>query len=109
MSEITVNVKIDAPGLAAAIAALTTALSTQTINIEAPEVETAKPEPEATEPTEAKEPEITLETVRAKLATLAQGGKQAEVKALIAKFGAKKLTDIAVAKYPELLAAAEGL
>ena len=64
-------------------------------------------EPSATK----QEPEstVTMETVRAKLATLAQGGKQAEVKALIAKFGAKKLTDIAVAKYPELLAAAEGL
>lgn len=105
MSEITVNLKVDASDLVAAIAALTTALAgTQTV-----EVETAKPEPEATEPTEAKEPEITLETVRAKLAALSQGGKQAEVKALIAKFGAKKLTDIPAEKYPTLMAEAEGL
>lgn len=45
----------------------------------------------------------TLETVRAKLAALSQSGKQAEVKELITSFGAKKLTDISVEKYPELM------
>ena len=102
MSEITVNLKVDASDLVAAIAALTTALAgTQTV-----EVETAKPEPEVTsEP----EPTITLETVRARLAALSQNGKQAEVKALISKYGAKKLTEIPADKYPALMAEAEGL
>lgn len=46
---------------------------------------------------------ITLETVRAKLATLSQAGKQEQVKNLIQKFGAKKLTEIPEEKYSELL------
>ena len=52
---------------------------------------------------------IKLEEVRAKLAALAQSGKQEQVKALIQKFGAKKLTDIPTEKYPELLKEAEAL
>lgn len=53
--------------------------------------------------------QITLEQIRIKLASLAQAGKQAQVKELIAKFGGKKLTDIPPEKYPELLAEAEAL
>lgn len=104
MSSFTIN--INAPDLVAALHALAGALqkSTEAPAPTIPPKTESKPTPE-----EVSEPTISLETVRAKLATLAQGGKQAEVKALIAKFGAKKLTDIAVAKYPELLAAAEGL
>lgn len=51
--------------------------------------------------------EITLEEVRGVLAKLSKDGKQAEVKGLIKKFGAKKLTDISKDKYPELLKEAE--
>ncbi|WP_010175504.1 hypothetical protein [Bacillus coahuilensis] len=51
----------------------------------------------------------TLEKVRAKLASLSQDGKQAEVKALITEFGAKKLSDIPTGKYVELLKKAEEL
>lgn len=51
--------------------------------------------------------EITLEEVRGVLAKLSKDGKQAEVKELIKKFGAKKLTDIPKDKYPELLEEAE--
>ena len=54
-------------------------------------------------------PVITLEQVRGKLAGLSQSGKQAEVKALITKFGVNKLTDIPKENYPELLAAAEAI
>ena len=46
---------------------------------------------------------ITLETVRAKLAELSQSGKQKEVKALINSFGVAKLTDIPEDKYPEVI------
>ena len=49
---------------------------------------------------------VTLEEVRAKLAALAQSGKQSEVKNLISRFGASKLTKIPESKYADLLAAA---
>lgn len=49
----------------------------------------------------------TLEEVRHRLALLSQSGKQPEVKALITKYGAKKLSDIPAGKYPELLKDAE--
>ena len=60
-------------------------------------------------PQEDKKPVIKLEDVRHLLATLSQSGKQKEVKALIQKFGAKKLTDIPEEKYPELLEEAEAI
>jgi HD-GYP domain-containing protein (c-di-GMP phosphodiesterase class II) len=49
----------------------------------------------------------TLEEVRSVLAKLSKNGKQSEVKALIKKFGGKKLTDISKDKYLELLKEAE--
>jgi hypothetical protein len=65
---------------------------------------------EGNEPKEKVEDNLpTLEQVRAKLAALTQGGKQAEVKALITKYGAKKLSEIPKDKYPELLKDAEGI
>lgn len=58
---------------------------------------------------ELKKEAIPIEKVRAVLAEKAQAGKQPEVKALITKYGAKKLTDIDPTLYKELLAEAEGL
>lgn len=55
------------------------------------------------------EPTVTLEQVRAKLATLSQAGKAPAVKELLKKFGATKLTDVAADHFAELLAAAEEL
>ena len=52
---------------------------------------------------ETKEKLPTLGEVRARLAALSQNGKQAEVKALITKYEARKLSDIPAEKYPELL------
>ena len=52
---------------------------------------------------------ITLEDIRGVLAKLSQGGKAAEVKGLIAKFNAAKLTEISADKYAEVLAAAKEL
>jgi len=52
---------------------------------------------------------ITIEKVRAVLAEKSQAGKQPEVKALITKFGVKKLTDIDPACYEQLLVEAEVL
>jgi predicted transcriptional regulator len=52
---------------------------------------------------------ITLEEVRAKLALLSQKGKEKQVKELIRKFGANKLTEVSVDNYEALLKDAEGL
>ena len=60
-------------------------------------------EPLPTEKTEAP----TLEEVRAVLAKLSVEGHSAAVKALIAKFGADKLSDIAPEQYAALLKEAE--
>jgi hypothetical protein len=53
------------------------------------------------------EPEVTLEQVRAKLASLSQKGKQLQVKKLIESFDVKKLTDIPAERYAEVLKMAE--
>jgi hypothetical protein len=53
--------------------------------------------------------EVTMETVRAKLAALMQGGKQAEVKELLKKHGGDKLSDVPKENYPALLTEAEGM
>lgn len=72
----------------------------------APKEEQPKPEPKAA-PKE--EPTYTLVQVREKLAALSRSGKQAQVKALIEKFGAAKLSDIKEEDYAALMAEAEGL
>lgn len=55
------------------------------------------------------ENKVSLEEVRAKLATLSLEGKQVQVKALITGFGAKKLSEIPEDQYTALLAKAEVL
>ena len=62
-----------------------------------------------TEATPPKSEPITLEKVRAVLATKSQAGKQPEVKALIVKHGANKLTDLDPSCYEQLLKEAEVL
>ncbi|MED3648531.1 hypothetical protein P4475_17275 [Halalkalibacterium halodurans] len=61
-------------------------------------------EEQKTEPTR-----VTLDVVRAKLAEISKAGKQAEAKALIQEFGAKRLTEVDEKDYPALLAKAEEL
>lgn len=65
-----------------------------------------KPDAPAVEPEASA---VTLEQVRAKLTELSQGGKAADVKSLIAKFGGGKLTDLKAEQYADVLAAAEAL
>ena len=63
-------------------------------------------------PTETPAPEekpLTLEQVRATLAEKSRAGHTSEVKALLIKHGADKLSDIDPAEYPALLAEAEVL
>ncbi|CCJ32987.1 hypothetical protein [Caloramator australicus] len=52
---------------------------------------------------------ITLEELRSKLASISQSGKQKEVKNLIKKFGAEKLSEIKEEDYEELYKEAEKL
>jgi hypothetical protein len=66
------------------------------------------PVPKADKPKEVK-PDIGIEKVRAVLAEKSQSGKTAEVRALLQKFGAAKLSEIESDKYSELLKAAEEL
>ena len=63
--------------------------------------------PEA--PTPMKEPPLTLEAVRAVLAEKSRDGHTAEIRALLEKHGASKLSEIDPTKYAALLADAEAL
>lgn len=58
------------------------------------------------EPT-APEPAIKLEDVRTVLAEISRAGKTAEMKALLGKFGASKLSDVDPKDYAALLDAAK--
>ena len=73
-------------------------------------------EPAETQQSEMPEPEkepevkkVTLEEVRAVLAGKSHEGFTAEVRALLLKYGASKLSEIDPTKYAALLADAEGL
>lgn len=65
-------------------------------------------QPKAERPEPVEKP-ITLETVRAVLAEKSRAGHTAEVRALLEKHGAAKLSEIDSAEYPALLAEAEVL
>lgn len=63
-------------------------------------------EPIAPEP---KDEPVTFVQLRSRLSEISHSGKTAEVKELIAKYGASKLSDIAESDYAAVLAEAEGL
>lgn len=58
---------------------------------------------------ESKQQDVTLEQVRAVLAEKSQNGFTAEIRELLTKHGAKRLSDIEPGEYAALLAEAEGL
>ncbi len=66
----------------------------------------AKKEYEKNHPVK-EDPKITLEDVRARLAQLSRDGKTAQVKALIQKYGANKLSEVNPDDYEALLLDAE--
>ena len=74
-----------------------------------------KDEPQAAEaPKEQPTPKqeeatVTFVQLRSRLSEISRSGKTAEVKELIAKFGASKLSDIAESDYAAVLSEAEGL
>lgn len=86
--DINFKVKIEAPEIMAALLAIAEALPQMKLST-------------------SKVKTIALEDVRAKLAYLSQAGKQKEVKDLIKKFGANKLTEVAEENYAQLLKEAE--
>ena len=73
---------------------------------EAFSTESAGKTPDAATPAE---PALTLEQVRAVLADKSRKGHTAEIRALLQKYGASKLSGIAPANYKALLADAEVL
>ncbi|MEK4359926.1 rRNA biogenesis protein rrp5 [Paenibacillus sp. FSL M7-1455] len=64
---------------------------------------------EVSKPEQPEEKRVTLEEVRAVLAEKSHDGFTAEVRALLQKYGASKLSEIDPSKYDALLADAEGL
>ena len=67
---------------------------------EAPKEQTTPKQEEAT---------VTFVQLRSRLSEISRSGKTAEVKELIAKYGASKLSDITESDYAAVLAEAEGL
>lgn len=66
-------------------------------------------EPAVAEPAPAKEPELKLEDVRAVLVDMSRKGHTAEIRALLQKYGAAKLSGVDPANYSALLKDVEGL
>lgn len=112
MSEMAVAIE-DLRRCAAAIGDAADWLSVQFSSNEAKpeEAEAVKPlpdEPASVQPSLVKAP-IALEAVRAVLADKSRAGLTAQVRSLLIKHGADKLSGIDPAKYAALLADAEGL
>lgn len=71
-----------------------------------------KDEPKETTPAEQPTPKtkaVTFVELRSRLAEISRAGHTAEIKELIAKYGAEKLSDVAETDYAALLTEAEGL
>lgn len=66
-------------------------------------------EPADDEPTPAKEPDLKLEDVRTVLADMSRKGHTAEIRDLLQKYGAAKLSGVDPANYNALLKDVEGL
>lgn len=98
--------------LTKSVSALTEKLTTEYLNTfetiyEPTEEELQEIAPK--EPPATKDEPVTFVQLRSRLSEISRAGKTAEVKELIAKYGASKLSDIAEADYAAVLAEAEGL
>ena len=102
--QVTDDVQTLADSLRELVEAMQSGEPEQTETPENKQVPLVKPEPQVEE---VKQP--TLEEVRGLLARKSQEGKSAEVKALIEKFGASRLSEIQPESYLDLMAEAEGL
>ena len=113
MLDAAVAVITDIRSLADSLQALVDAMS-ENAPAEKPVVKASKPKKiaakeAAEEPAPKEEKPLTLEDVRAVLAEKSRKGHTAEVKALLVKYGADKLSEIDPAEYASLLADAEVL
>lgn len=101
--------------LTKAVGALTEKITSEYLNTFETIYDPAEDEPQAAEaPKEQPAPEpknepVTFVQLRSRLSEISRSGHTAEVKELIAKFGAEKLSDLAESDYAAVLAEAEGL
>ena len=99
--------------LTKAVGALTEKVTTEYLNTFEVLYDPETDEPQAAEaPKEQPTPEqqtVTFVKLRSRLSEISRSGKTAEIKELIAKYGASKLSDIAESDYAAVLAEAEGL
>lgn len=101
--------------LTKAVGALTEKVTSEYLNTFETIYDSAEDEPQATEaPKEQPAPEQKTETVtfvqlRSRLAEISRAGHTAEIKELITKHGAEKLSDVKETDYAALLAEAEEL
>ena len=112
MSEAALDKLAELSGLCIALGNTLAEFGTEILKCNPPLVEVPKEDAAPKEEVlPAKEPKDLpkLEDVRAVLADISRNGKTAEMKALLTKFGATKLSDIPTDKYPELLMAAEAI
>ena len=108
-TKLALDVVTDLRNLAGSIETLVLALEGNQ-SISAAPVNNMEETKEPKKPAQSAKPKFpTLEEVRAKLAALSQDGKQSQVKSLITELGAKKLSDVPVEKYEDLLKKAEEL
>lgn len=101
--------------LTKAVSALTEKITSEYLNTFETIYDPAEDEPQAAEaPKEQPTPKqeeatVTFVQLRSRLSEISRSGKTAEVKELIAKYGAEKLSDLAESDYAVVLAEAEGL
>ena len=101
--------------LTKAVGALTEKITSEYLNTFETIYDPAEDEPQAAEATKEQptpkqeEATVTFVQLRSRLSEISRSGKTAEVKELIAKYGASKLSDIAESDYAAVLAEAEGL
>lgn len=96
--------------LTKAVAALTEKITTEYLNTFETIYDSEKDEPQETTAKEQPTPEqqtVTFVELRSRLSEISRNGHTAEVKELLRKFGANKLSDVAESDYTALLAEAE--
>lgn len=98
--------------LTKAVCALTEKITSEYLDTFETIYDLAKDEPDEEAPKEQPVPEqqtVTFVELRSRLSEISRNGHTAEVKELLQKFGADKLSDVAESDYTALLAEAEVL
>lgn len=101
--------------LTKAVGALTEKITSEYLNTFETIYDPAEDEPQAAEASKEQpapkneEATVTFVQLRSRLSEISRSGHTQEVKELIAKYGAEKLSDLAESDYAAVLAEAEGL